>query len=199
MSDSPNIVALRRAIQDAAEMLTAVPDNENLVARTRHLARPLVRDNVLTEGARQVLTFQLGTGELAARYAWPIGAVHGLLHVEYLTPIPSAPPVYRGLINWRGTILAALDLRVYFGQPIPAEPSPWVMVIGSERFHNGLKVGVLADDVFDLTTLQAADVSTLPDTGGALIAGITADKLMLLDAEQLLAREVERAEKSQAI
>ena len=197
MSNSPRISALRRAVQEAADILsTDAPDTANLAARTSHLARILPRDEVMVEGARQVFTFELGSGEQATRYAWPIGAVHGLLHIGHLTPIPSAPAVYRGLINWRGTVLAALDLRVYFGQVLPDTISPWVMIIGSSNPGNHLKVGVLADDVFDLTTLQATDISTLPDTGGALIAGITADKLMLLDAEQLLAREAERMLKS---
>ena len=199
MSHSPRIDALRRAVQEAAEILSATaPDTANLAARSSHLARPLTRDNVMVEGARQVFTFQLGKGDGAARYAWPIDAVHGLLHIKHLTPIPSAPAVYRGLINWRGTVLAALDLRVYFGQSLPEELSPWVMIIASPNRSNHLKVGVLADDVFDLTTLLATDLSTLPDTGGALIAGITADKLMLLDAEQLLAREAERMLKSRS-
>lgn len=194
MSNSPNIIALRRAVQESSEMLTAAaPETTNLAARTSHLARPLTRDNVLIEGSRQVLVFQLGVDDQSARYAWPIGAVHGLIHINYLTPIPSAPPVYRGLINWRGTVLAALDLRVYFGQTLPSNLPSWVIVIGNEQSSGGLKVGVLADDVFDLTTLQDTEISTLPDTGGALIAGITTDKLMLLDAEQLLARENERA------
>lgn len=192
-NESAALNALREAIRAAADTLgNGTPDASSLSARTSHLARPLVDDDRLLANAQQVLTFQLGHDEHAVRYAWPIAAVHGLIHVERLTPIPSAPPVYRGLVNWRGTVLATIDLRVYFGQPLPADPSPWVIVIGSDRAGGatGVTIGVLADDVFDLSTLQTAEVSPLPDSGGSLIAGITPDKLLLLNVGELLARAI---------
>jgi purine-binding chemotaxis protein CheW len=189
------IVALRRAVQDAAEQLahgeSDTERTERLAARTAQLARtvessPNTSD---TTGILHALSFQVQTGpDEPGYYGWPIEHVRGIARVVKITPVPSAPHFYRGVVNWRGQVLSALDLNVYFGQPPGDEIPPWLIVIGDGR----LEIGVLADNVFDVVLIRADELSDLDDPGANLLNGVTLSGMGLLDADRLLSREWER-------
>ena len=59
---------------------------------------------------------QLATFTLDGRlYGLDVRTVQEVLRDQVLTPVPLAPPAVRGLLNLRGQILAAIDLRVALG------------------------------------------------------------------------------------
>src|SRR5262249_36777783 len=152
-----------------------------LAARTAQLART-VEGSPNAPGApglRHALSFQVNAGaEQPGYYGWPIERVRGIARAEKITVVPSAPRYYRGVVNWRGQVLSALDLNSYFGQSTPGETPPWLIVIGDGR----LEIGVLADDVFDVVPIRADELSELDDPGANLLTGITLSGLGLLDA-----------------
>src|SRR5579859_1358280 len=113
---SDPIAALRRAVQDAAEQLLRGESDaeraERLTARTAQLARTVESSsNAPAEiGIRHALSFNVNTGsDEPGYYGWPIESIHGIARVGKVTPVPSAPRSYRGVVNWRGQVLSALD------------------------------------------------------------------------------------------
>lgn len=195
-SDPPDpITALRRAVQDAAEKLahgeSEAERAERMAARTAQLAHPIEGGPNVSgaSGLQQALSFQVNAGpEQPSYYGWLIERVRGIARIDKITVVPSAPRYYRGVVNWRGQVLSALDLNIYFGQPAPAEIPRWLIVIGDGR----LEIGVLADDVFDVVPIHADELSPVDDPGANLLSGVTLSGLGLLDADRLLTREWER-------
>lgn len=60
---------------------------------------------------RQLCTFTVGEGYFGV----PVEKVQEVVRPQPVTPVPLAPKVIRGLINLRGQILTALDLRYRLG------------------------------------------------------------------------------------
>jgi len=56
---------------------------------------------------KQLCTFYVGDGY----FGIPVGQVQEVVRPQPITPVPLAPKVVRGLINLRGQILTAIDLR----------------------------------------------------------------------------------------
>ncbi len=65
----------------------------------------------MKDGCRQFIVFTLG-GE---RYALGLREVAEVMEPPPIYPIPHAPPYYAGIINVHGTLVAALDLAMFFG------------------------------------------------------------------------------------
>src|ERR1700722_6968228 len=62
-------------------------------------------------GAKQLCTFYVGKGY----FGIPVEQVQEVVRPQPITPVPLAPRVVRGLINLRGQILTAIDLRSRLG------------------------------------------------------------------------------------
>ncbi len=98
--------------------------------------------------------------------------VQEILRSQELTPVPLAPPVVRGLINLRGQIVTALDVRRRLGRADrPAAESVNVVL----RTEDG-SVSLLVDEIGDILTLPEADFEPPPETlqgaARALIEGV---------------------------
>jgi purine-binding chemotaxis protein CheW len=110
--------------------------------------------------------------------------IQEVLRVERLTPVPLAPPEVGGLINLRGQILTAIDLRREFAIDVGPVPQNNAMhLILSEG--TGV-VSFIVDRVGDVVDVTAEDFEDPPETlkGDArkLIRGAykLADRLMLV-------------------
>ncbi len=160
-----------------------------LEQRTRQLARQVSEENVSLD-ARRFLTFSLGT----ERYGWPVGRVRAIARVERLTPVPSAPAYYRGVVSLRGQVLSVMDLRLYLGLPASeqqASPEFMIVIDGA-----GLEIGMLANEVYDVLSVPLSALAPASSAGldAELVIGVTTDGLTLLDAEAVLRRERYRIE-----
>jgi purine-binding chemotaxis protein CheW len=190
---------LRAVLRETEEILnrgdldsTRDPNN-SLDERTRQLARPHINASADPDLAR-VLTFSLGT----ERYAWLANRVRTISRSGRLTPVPSAPAHYLGVISLRGQILSVMDLRVYLSLPnLPsttdqADNSTSIIVIDGA----GLEIGVLASEVSDVINVPLDSLTPALSAGldPELIIGVTRDGLTILDAEALLKRERQRVE-----
>ena len=76
-----------------------------------------------------------------------------------LSPVPLAPPEVAGLLNLRGRIVTALDLRQRLGLPARAQGTPSVAVGIEER---GELYGLIADKVGDVLWLEQASYEANP-------------------------------------
>ena len=140
-----------------------------------------------TELMQQFLTFTLGEEE----YGVDIMQVREVKGWVETTRLPNEPQYVRGVLNLRGMILPIFDLRARFtGALTEATPKHVIVILAvKERI-----VGVLADSVSDIITVNAQDIKPAPDMDGngqehIFINGLIAleDRMVvLLDMDHLI-------------
>jgi purine-binding chemotaxis protein CheW len=119
-----------------------------------------------------------------------VGRVQEVLGPQEMTRVPLAPPAVRGLINLRGQIVAAIDLRRRLGlADLPADRPPMNVVVrtGQEA------MSLLVDEVGDVVEVEAEAFEPPPGPlqGAAreLVSGaykLPGRLLLLLDADKAL-------------
>lgn len=115
--------------------------------------------------------------------------VQEVIRFQPMTRVPLAPPVVRGLINLRGQIVTALDLRKRLALPEQSgERLPTNVVIRSD---DGA-VSLLVDEIGDVLEVSEDAHERPPDT----IDGIARELILgvyKLDGRLLLILDTERA------
>jgi purine-binding chemotaxis protein CheW len=114
--------------------------------------------------------------------------VQEVLRFQQMTPVPQAPRVIEGLINLRGQIVTAIDMRRRLGLPPRAgDKSPMNMVV---RTSDGA-VSLLVDEIGDVLDMDAATYERPPENldpaAREIIRGVYKLKgrlLLVLDAER---------------
>lgn len=105
----------------------------------------------------QWATFHIGD-EL---FALNVADVQEVVMQQPLTPVPLAPEHIVGLLNLRGQVMPAVDLRRCLAlPPTPAPPSAKLLVL---KTTDG-PTSVLVDEIGDVLTLPAAGWRPAPDT-----------------------------------
>ena len=136
---------------------------------------------------RQLCTFSLGE----FLFGIDVLKVQEIIRQQEMTRVPLAPDCVRGLINLRGQIVTALDLRSRLGLP-PRGPglAPTNVVINTPDGP----VSLLVDDIGDVLEVEAAGVTRAPETVRGIarhvITGVyrLRDRLLiLLDADRVVA------------
>ena len=138
----------------------------------------------------QLATFRLD-GDL---YGVEVEHVQEVLRSQKLTRVPLAPTAVAGLINLRGQVVTAIELRERLGRkPRPEGTDAVVFVV---RLH-GEAVSLLVDSIADVVDVDLRDFEAPPDTldGAAreLIRGAykLKDRLLLvLDAARTVDSEI---------
>jgi len=111
----------------------------------------------MTPTQRQVCAFTLGD----QLFGIDVEFVQEVFRYQECTPIPLAPTVVRGLLNLRGKIVMAIDLRERLGiEPRPDGKSPTNIVV---RLEDGI-MSFLVDELFDILTLGDCQFEQLPGT-----------------------------------
>jgi purine-binding chemotaxis protein CheW len=131
-------------------------------------------------------------------YGIPVTRVLEILRVGEITRVPGAPPHVRGIINVRGRILPAVELRtrITLGELAITEAARLVVVEASGR-----TLGILVDRVRDIVHVARHDFGAPPRelsaeaTDYVSAVGKVAERLVLLvDLERAL-----RLPKSQVV
>lgn len=88
--------------------------------------------------------------------------VQEVIRYQEMTPVPLAPPVIAGLINLRGQIVTATDLRLLLGLPgIDLEArQPMNVVIRNEQ----RTISLLVDEIAEVIEVDPSDFEPPPDT-----------------------------------
>jgi purine-binding chemotaxis protein CheW len=142
---------------------------------------------------KQFSTFELGD----QWYGVPVESVQEVIKFQTMTPVPLAPPSVVGLINLRGQVTTAIDLRLRLELPSrAADDVPMLVVV---RTDDGL-VSLLVDRIGDVVdtdeeTFELAP-ETLTGTAGELIRGAfkQGDRLLLaLDVDRTVDVQATRA------
>lgn len=145
----------------------------------------------------QYLTFLMGKDE----YGVDILAVQEIHCWIEPRPIPNTPEYVRGVIDWRGTIVPIIDLRVRFQYPEASYTSTTVVIILQTKLASTDQeciIGIVVDAVADVYDVAASDLKKPPNLGSKIdtkyIKGITKiedsmiiilELAMLIDLEEL--------------
>ena len=133
----------------------------------------------------QFSTFFLG----GLHFGIEVLKVQEVIRYQRMTQVPLSAPEVQGLINLRGQIVTAIDLRRRIGLPDRADDRlPMNVVV---RVDDGV-VSLLVDEIGDVLEVEAEQYERAPETvtGRAkeLISGV-----YKLDGHLLLVLDIERA------
>ena len=110
-----------------------------------------------THRKRQYSTFYVGN----MFFGIEVLKVQEVLRYQEMTRIPLAPPIIEGLINLRGQIVTAVDMRrVLKLSPRSADRNPMNMVVRSE---DGA-VSLLVDEIGDVVEPAGDSYESAPET-----------------------------------
>jgi purine-binding chemotaxis protein CheW len=156
-----------------------------LKARAEALAREPARARAAAEHI-EVVEFVLAY----ERYAVETRYVREVSPLENLTPLPCTPAFVLGIVNMRGEILSVIDLKKFFELPEKGLTDlNKVIVLEAEN----MRFGILADAVSGVRRIPVDEIQpSLPTLTGvreAYLKGVTAERMVILDADKLLADE----------
>lgn len=121
-------------------------------------------------------------------YALESQYVRDVYPLDQLTPVPCTPPFVLGIVNLRGEIMSLIDIKKFFDLPekgLTDLNKVIVLESGSMRF------GILADVIVGMHAIAAAEIQpslpTLTGIRAEYLKGVTPARLVILDAEALLA------------
>lgn len=119
--------------------------------------------------------------------------VQEVIRYQEMTTVPLAPPTVRGLINLRGQIVTAIDMRARLGLPPSTSAAQPMNVVA--KTTDGV-VSLLVDDIGDVLELDSTSCERAPETLDptfrSLVRGVfklDGRLLLLLDAERIAASE----------
>lgn len=155
------------------------------VLRTR--AQALAREPEVHEGAGGALDV-IEFGLAQERYAFEAAFVREVQPLADLTPLPGTPPFVTGIVNVRGRILAVIDLRKFFDLPAAGITDVHQILL---LHTDEMELGIMADVVIGVRSIPRATMqSSLPTLTGLreeYLKGVTAERLVILDAARILA------------
>jgi purine-binding chemotaxis protein CheW len=172
------------SVQGAIERALSPSDEEKrriLKARAVALGREAAKGK--DEPSVEVVTFLLAYETYGLESRW----VREIFPLRELTPLPWNPPFVAGIVNVRGRILAVIDIKKLFDLPEKGLTDlNKVLVIQG----GAMELGILADQVLDMLSVPLNMIQpTLPTLTGIreeYLKGVTAERLVILDAEKVL-------------
>ena len=104
------------------------------------------------------------------------------------TPVPGAPPALTGVVNYRGEVLAVVDLRGFAGDAARGgrrdEATGRILVVETA----GTRLGIRADDVQGIVRVPAGELTPAGEGTGlpSWIRGTTGGMVAVVDVEALV-------------
>lgn len=144
------------------------------------------KDALLTDDTRELVTITIADQLLGI----PVLAVHDVLGPQKMTRIPLAPNAVAGVLNLRGRIVTAIDVRRRLGLPPRPDDNPGMSVVVE---HNHEPYSLLIDSVGDVLSVPGNAYEQNPATldprwrevsGG--IYRLEHELLVVLEVERLL-------------
>jgi purine-binding chemotaxis protein CheW len=141
-------------------------------------------------GVQQICTFFIES----QAFGVPVSQVQEVIRVQPITPVPLAPGVVEGMINLRGQIVIAIDLRRRLGLSRRTSKDPMNVVV---RTAAGA-VSLLVDKIGDVVEVDESSFEPPPATVSLedrqMILGIyklETHLLHVLDTEKVCQVQVE--------
>jgi purine-binding chemotaxis protein CheW len=122
-------------------------------------------------------------------YGVDVSQVQEVLRSHQLTRVPLAPPAVAGLINLRGQVVTAIELRERLGRPARPEGADAVALVVR---LDGEVVSLLVDSIVDVVEVAPETFEPPPDTLRGQFRALIRGAYKLED-RLLLALDVRRA------
>jgi len=121
------------------------------------------------------------------RYAFAEAYVSEVLSLKEITTIPGTPAFVMGVINLRGRVVSIINLKTLFNlKERGLTELNKVMILKNETMEFGVVAdSILGNTIIELNKLSAPPI-TLDNAGIDYIAGVSAEGMILLNAESLL-------------
>lgn len=124
----------------------------------------------------------------------PVLAVHDVLRSQNITPIPLSNDSIAGVLNLRGRIVTAIDLRRHLGFDERGEDESYMCVVIE---HNDEPYSFLIDSVGEVISVDAADFDKNPVTMDERIRAVSSGifrlkgkLLVVLDVAHLIENQL---------
>lgn len=137
-------------------------------------------------GATEYVTAMVG-GQM---FGLPLARVQDVFMPERLTRVPLASPDVAGVLNLRGRIVTAIDMRSRLGLPKREQGSP-MMAVGVDL--RGESYGLLIDSIGDVLKVANDSFDVNPVNMDAALARVSAGihrleghLMVILDVEKVL-------------
>lgn len=144
------------------------------------------QSNLARPGYRQYVTMRI-QGQLLGI---PVLQIDDVLRPREITPVPMSPPEIAGMLNLRGRVVTAVDLRQKLGLPEHEERDKSMHVVTT---YQGDLYSFLIDEVGDVLTLPAEEFESPPanlETHWKMIASgiyrLESELMVVLDVQKLL-------------
>lgn len=118
----------------------------------------------------------------------PVLSVHDVLSAQKITPIPLAPASIAGVLNLRGRIVTAVDLRERLGLPKRDEGAQSMSVVVE---HKSEPYSLLIDEVGEVLSLPVENFERNPITLDPRWQEVSCG-IYRLDSELLVVLDVDR-------
>ena len=123
-------------------------------------------------------------------YGVPVEEVQEVLSVLHITPVPLSPAPVKGLLNIRGRIVTAMDMRRVMGLPAAKDQDNMMNVVVRD---DGAEVSLVVDSIYDILTLREKQMQpppeTVPEEAKPYISGVfplEKDLMLVLDVRRVL-------------
>ncbi|MBI5278111.1 MAG: purine-binding chemotaxis protein CheW [Burkholderiales bacterium] len=162
----------------------AEPDAWRILrARARALARPAQHTDAGTS-TLELLEFRLARES----YAVETRHVREVYPLRSLTPLPCTPPFMPGIVNVRGRIAAVIDIKKFFDLPDQGLTDLHRVILVR---CGDLELGLLADTIEGVRVVAqdslASSLSTFSGVRADYLKGVTAQRLVVLDLDRIMA------------
>jgi purine-binding chemotaxis protein CheW len=131
-----------------------------------------------------VSTFRVGNLTLGI----DVLRVQEVIRSQQMTQVPLAPKVVKGLINLRGQIVPAIDMRERLGMEGSLEIVPMNVIVRTDE----AAVSLIVDDIGDVLEVDSANIEGVPETMSPEIAGMV-QSIYKLKTGLLLLLDVDKA------
>ncbi len=130
-------------------------------------------------------------------YAIDVFKIREILEVPDITKVPGMPPMIRGVINIRGSVVPVLDLKMQFGQE-RTEQTQDTAVIVTEIVNDEdvIQIGIMVDAANEVITLEPEEIEEPPRLGifidNKYLSGmgkINDDFVIILNIDKILSEE----------
>jgi purine-binding chemotaxis protein CheW len=111
-----------------------------------------------SENQIQLCGFTIGKGS----YAIPVLEVQEVVRPQKLTPVPLAPSYVDGLINLRGQIVTAINLRKLFYLEDKEDQNDYMNIIVRSDDEN--LYALVVDEIMDVIDVEQSTFEVTPDT-----------------------------------
>lgn len=119
-------------------------------------------------------------------FGLPIWAVHDVFVPDRITPVPLSSPEIEGVLNLRGRIVTAVNMRQRLGFP-QREPATRMIAVGVD--YQGETCGLLVDEVGEVLTVDTTRLVARPPNLDARWNAMT-EGVFSLDSELMAVLDV---------